>query len=157
MTAGIDLSKALDALTAELAALRTVADHLAREHQALVDLNADELEQAIISKNQALDALAAKRAARESFTGDGSLEAWIASWPENDTQTQAAKQLIEQMHALGTECQQQNQRNGRLIGGLKESTEGALGVLRAGEASVTLYGQDGDRSSDLGSRSLGTA
>jgi flagellar biosynthesis/type III secretory pathway chaperone len=151
------MAAVLDALNEELSALRHVDETLTAEHKALLDVTPGDLEQAILDKNTALTALAQRRVAREALTGTGSLVEFLNRQTPTAEGLQQARELVDALRSLGTECQQKNQRNGRLIGGLKDSTEGALGVLRAGEASVTLYGQDGDRSSDLGSRILGTA
>ena len=151
------LDAVIPALKQELKALQQVSEALIAEHKALVDVDPGDLEQAILHKNQLLSELANLRRARETLTGTDSLVQFLDDNAAGATGADEARALIEELRSLGKACQQQNQSNGRLIAGLKENTEGALSVLRAGEASVTLYGQDGDRSSDLGSRILGTA
>ena len=65
--------------------------------------------------------------------------------------------LASQLRIAGEQCQHLNQRNGMLIAGLRERTQSALGILRSGESSVTLYGQQGEAAQDMGSRIIGTA
>lgn len=144
------------ALSAELDALKLAHEALIAERQALIEVAAEALEQAIAAKNNALDVLAGCRMQRETLVGGANLSGLFADLPTT-AEVIAAQHTIEELQRLGIECQQLNQSNGRLIGGLRDSTEGALGILRAGDASVTLYGEEGQRDSNMGSRVLGTA
>ncbi len=148
---------ALTALESELVALEAVHAALEEEYSALVDSQAERLENAVADKARLLDALVERRRERESLTGTGSLRDYVSQQMAGNTALlTTATTLIDKLQAIGDECKKINVRNGQLIGGLREMTSGALGILR-GEPVVTLYGQSGDSACDLGSRSLGTA
>lgn len=146
-------SPELVALENELSALEAVHAALEQEYSALVDSQAERLEIAVAEKARLLDTLVERRRARELLTGTGSLREHVNLKMAGNP---AATALVDKLQAIGEECKKINVRNGQLIGGLREMTSGALGILR-GEPVVTLYGQSGDSACDLGSRSLGTA
>ena len=146
------------ALAAELNSLKDVESALQAESDALRGLVPANLESAVADKSQALMTFAQLRSNREALLGQLNLEEALDAYAATDEAEHSnAKALLQSLDELGENCKELNQNNGLLIGGLKDRAERSLSLLRSGEAGVTLYGEGGNRDSDLGSRSLGTA
>jgi flagellar biosynthesis/type III secretory pathway chaperone len=157
--------KPTDALTPELSLLAQEADALSAvlhaleaEHAALLEGDAEALETAVAAKQTALSNHAQISRQRESAGLRNSITDYVRQHPKlTNGQRVTGMEIADRLRATGENCQALNQRNGRLIAGLRERTQSALTVLRAGEVGVMLYGQQGESSKDMGSRVLGTA
>ena len=152
-----DLAPEIALLAEEARTLSDVLQALELEHDALIEGDALQLEQAVAQKTSALDAHARLRAQREQI-GLKSLSAAELTARANLSEGQrlSGLQLVDQLRTAGDACQRLNNKNGMMIAGLRDRTHRALSVLR-GTPDVTLYGNRGSTDPDMGSRVLGTA
>ena len=146
------------ALVHELETLTRVVETLDIEHEALLGSDAERLEQAVAAKQRAIAAHAQARHEREILGLRENLRAQIESHPGffNGLKAQALD-TVDVLREKGTASKNANQRNGMLIGGLRERTRSALTLLRPDAANVTLYGNRGSAEDTMGSRLLGSA
>ena len=147
-----------DALAYELETLTQVVETLDIEHEALLDSDADRLEQAVAAKQRAVTAHVQARHNREALGLRDGLRAQIESHPGfSNGLKQRALDDIDALRENSAKSKNANQRNGMLIASLRERTRSALGILRPDAANVTLYGNRGSAEDTMGSRLLGSA
>lgn len=146
------------ALQYELETLTQVVETLDIEHEALMDSDAERLEQAVAAKQRAIAMHAQARHEREKLGLKEGLRAQVESHPGlfNGLRDRALT-CVDELRNKGEASKKANQRNGMLIAGLRERTRTALTLLRPDAANVTLYGNRGSAEDTMGSRLLGSA
>jgi len=128
-------------LAEEIRCAEAMLGALAREHQALVAGNPDELSTATGAKSQLVDALEALEGQRRATPATAVSEA-------DDPQWQELRRVLAQ-------CKEQNQRNGTLLKARADNLRIALKTLRGTEPD--LYSATGRAPSRADARPLGTA
>jgi len=146
------------ALDSELDTLTKVLDMLDIEHEALLGKDPERLEQAVVAKQKAIAGHLQSRCHRESLGLKDSLREQLETHPTLvNGLREKALDLVTQLSELALTSKNMNNRNGKLISGLKERTNTTLQVLRPEAASITLYGDSGSAENTMGSRLLGSA
>jgi flagellar biosynthesis protein FlgN len=114
---------------------------LARENQALLAGNPDELTTATDAKSKLVDALEALECRRRAITATAASQGDDAQWQE--------------LRRLLADCKEQNQRNGALLKARADNLRIALKTLRGTEPD--LYSATGRAPARSDARPLGTA
>jgi flagellar biosynthesis/type III secretory pathway chaperone len=118
----------------------TMYDTLTREHEALVDGNAESLALATDAKTRLVDVLERLEAERRELEDPGDA---------------AADQDRRRLRDLIAHCKAQNERNGTLLKARAENVRIALKTLRGAEPEI--YGATGRTPARADARPLGTA
>ncbi len=151
------LAPGLDTLAREAEALTRVLHALEAEHDALVNSDAERLENAIADKNDALEVYMTAKSTREAEGISQNLQS-MANHPRLSAgQRATGVELASTIRVAGESCKTLNHRNGMLISALRDRTQQAINIVRGNDTGVTLYGQQGNAHLDGGSRVLGTA
>lgn len=148
----------VDALTAELSALRTFFAVLEHERTLLVENSTEELLTATEQKSALAITLNELTEARRDLLGKSAAELTVSgihSWLE--AHSSEGLKIWQEIRTLAEQAQQFNGVNGELIQMKLRLTQQTLAALSSAANKANLYGPDGQTSFAPGSgRSLGS-
>ncbi|MDE1461059.1 flagella synthesis protein FlgN [Spartinivicinus poritis] len=150
-------------LSTDISTLSQLTELLEQEQHALRDRNLDQLNQLLTIKNDCLNRLGQTAQHRSEllkqagFTpNDAGLEQWLQTLPS--PQQVESRKYWQTVKSHLAYCQTLNEINGCVLNRLQQTLHQLLAIYRGqSQASIKLYGAQGDTSAYQDSQILGTA
>ncbi|WP_163834430.1 flagella synthesis protein FlgN [Spartinivicinus ruber] len=150
-------------LSSDLTTLSQLTELLEQEQHALRERDLEQLNQLLTTKNECLNRLGHTAQNRSEllkqagFTpNDAGLEQWLVSLPSS--QQADSRKSWQSVKSRLAYCQTLNEINGCVINRLQQTLHQLLTIYRGqSQASIKLYGAQGDTSAYQDSQILGTA
>ena len=145
----------------QITAATQLLELLKKEHDAVADQNADDIEQLLNAKQAQIECLETLTTKQDRLLVEAGFNPSRSTTEKFLIQhdTGGSFELINLWHRLSDvvmQCRDQNQRNGRLVTLRRRKTEQALNILRGQSPDSQSYGPDGTAVSGTASRPLTT-
>ena len=145
-------------LNLEIDAAGRLDEVLAAEHLAIINHDAEALEQSIAAKQAGIDqleTLGRRRAALVESPGFGNGHADIESCLQAHDSDGSLTELWKQLLTIAGKCREDNLRNHHLVEIGSRHTRQVLRILRGEDADNNVYSASGNTDGSHDSRSLG--